>query len=131
MPNRVPNPHKAFARRLRQDMTHAEAMLWRALRNRGLGGTKFRRQASIGRYIADFLCVEYRLIVELDGPPHDNEEQQQHDAARDKWLRGQGYHILRLPNDIVIGGGNIALDRIRDTIAERRGSPTKPSSDAR
>jgi len=60
----------AQARRLRREMTLAEMILWRGLRDRGIGG-KFRRQVPIGCYIADFVCIAARMIVELDGPSHD------------------------------------------------------------
>jgi len=100
-----------MVRHLRRDMTAAETMLWRSLRNRGLGW-KFRRQVPIGPYIADFVCIATKVIVELDGPPHEKPEQQLHDLRRDAWLRANGWHILRVPNDIVIGGGNIVLEKI-------------------
>jgi very-short-patch-repair endonuclease len=114
------------ARRLRREMTNAETMLWRSLRDRGLG-MKFRRKVPVGPYIADFLCKEAMLIVELDGPPHDDPDQRQHDARRDAWLRAQGWRVLRFSNDLVIGGGNIILDKIRAEIALR----LQPSSDPR
>ncbi len=103
------------ARRLRQSMTTAETMLWQSLRNRG-GGWKFRRQVPIGPYTADFVCIEAKLIVELDGPPHETSELQLHDARRDQWLRDHGWHVLRFSNDIVIGGGNIILQKIQSAI---------------
>ena len=68
------------ARRLRREMTNAEAMLWQALRGSRVDGLKFRRQVPVGPYIADFLCFPRRLIVELDGPPHDGEERKSRDA---------------------------------------------------
>jgi very-short-patch-repair endonuclease len=105
-----------FARQLRRNMTHAEVPLRRGLRNSGLDGLKFRRQVPIGAYVVDFLCVRQRLIVELDGPPHLTETQRGHDSVRDAWLCQQGYKILRLTNDLVIGGGDIALDRIREAV---------------
>jgi very-short-patch-repair endonuclease len=131
MPARVSKSKTAFARRLRREMTNAEEMLWRSLRGSGLDGLKFRRQVPIGSYVADFLCVEHRLIVELDSRPHEQEDQRRHDAVRDKWLRDHGYHILRLDNDLVIGGGNIPLERIREaikTIANRLGPSSDPTS---
>jgi very-short-patch-repair endonuclease len=112
MPARVSKEKTSFARSLRRDMTVAEEILWRSLRGSRFGGLKFRRQVPIGKYVVDFLCVEHRFIVELDGAPHEKKEQQGHDALRDAWLRERGYRILRLPNDIVIGG-DIALDMIR------------------
>ncbi len=103
---------------LRRDMTAAEALLWRELRSSRLGGIKFRRQVPVGRYIADFLCVEHRLIVELDGPTHDDPLQKEHDAARDRWLRGEGWTVLRFPNDLAMGGMDLLLARIRAHIRE-------------
>jgi very-short-patch-repair endonuclease len=111
MPYRVPDRQTSFARRLRRDMTEAETMLWRSLRSRALDGLKFRRQVPGGRYVVDFLCVEHRLIVELDGPPHDGEKQKQHDATRDSWLRERGYCILRVRNDGVDGPASTASKR--------------------
>jgi very-short-patch-repair endonuclease len=116
MPARVSKSRIAFARKLRRNMTVAEGILWRSLCGSSLDGLKFRRQVPIGKYVVDFHCVEHRLIVELDGPPHEKDEQKRHDSARDAWLREQGYRILRFDNDLVIGGGNIPLDRIRDAI---------------
>ena len=131
MPTQVSKSKTAFARRLRRDMTNAEEILWRSLRGSALDGLKFRRQVPVGNYVADFLCIEHRLIVELDGRPHEQEDQRRHDAIRDRWLRDNGYHVLRLDNDLVIGGGNIPLERIREairTIADRRGPSSDPTS---
>ena len=74
-PARVSENHTAFARKLRREMTQAEAMLWRSLRGGGLDGLKFRGQVPIGCYVVDFLCIRHRLVVELDGAPHDRDEQ--------------------------------------------------------
>jgi very-short-patch-repair endonuclease len=125
MPARVSNRQTVFARSLRRTMTEAETILWRSLRNSSLGGLKFRRQVPIGRFVVDFLCVQHRFIVELDGAPHDDEGQKRYDEMRDAWLRERGYRILRLRNDVVIGGGNIPLELIREAI----GKPIEPSSD--
>ncbi len=70
----------------------------------------------IGPYVADFVCIEVKLIVELDGPPHDDPKQKSHDAERDIWLQTRGWRVLRVPNDIVIGGGNIVLEMIDSAI---------------
>ena len=78
------------ARELRHNATEAEQLLWECLRSRRLAGFKFRRQTPIGRYIVDFCCVEARLIVELDGGQH--QDQQGYDAARDAWLRERGFN---------------------------------------
>lgn len=74
-------------------MTEAERALWRQLRLRQFGGCKFRRQQPIGRYIVDFVCLEKRLIIEVDGGHHS--EQAAYDLERDAWLKKQGFSILR------------------------------------
>ncbi len=119
MPRRPTAPTLPFARSLRKRMTSAETILWRALRGSRFEGRKFRRQVPVGKYIADFLCVEEKLIVELDGAPHDQPDQQIHDARRTIWLRSQEYRVLRIPNDAVIGGCDIALGLIRDALAAK------------
>lgn len=86
MVRRFTDRQLAQARRLRREMTLAETILWRGLRDRGIGA-KFRRQVPIGCYVADFVCIAARMIVELDGPPHDEPEQHRHDMHRDAWLR--------------------------------------------
>jgi adenine-specific DNA-methyltransferase len=81
------------ARRLRRNQSDAEGVLWRHLRNRGLGGRKFRRQHPIGPYVVDFVCIEDRLIVEVDGGQH--ADPACGDAARTRWLEAQGYRVVR------------------------------------
>ncbi|WP_245512926.1 endonuclease domain-containing protein [Enterovirga rhinocerotis] len=99
-------------------------MLWRALRDRRFSALKFRRQCPIGRYVADFVCFEARLIVELDGAPHDQPEQRAHDEARDRWFRDEGFRVLRFSNDLLLGGGaDLVLAAILKTLAAH------PSSD--
>ncbi len=87
------------ARAMRSHSAPAEGKLWQRLRNRKLDGLKFRRQDPIGPYIVDFVCMSERLIVELDGPSHD--ERQDHDAARTRWLESEGYRVLRFLNEDV------------------------------
>jgi len=80
---------------MRKAPAATEHYLWKLLRDRRLAALKFRRQVPIGRYIADFACLRYRLIVEADGPFHDAER----DLERDAWLAAQGFRVLRFPND--------------------------------
>ncbi len=113
-------------------MATAEIILWRDLRGGRLDGLKFRRQVPIARFVVDFLCVEHRLIVELDGPPHESIEQKLHDAARDGELRRRGYHILRIANELVVPGSDFALDEIRRAVSAIASSQSQgPSSDPR
>ena len=101
-----------LARRQRQISVNAEAIVWRALRDRRCGNFKFRRQVPIGTYIADFVCFEKRLVVEIDGPSHADESQRRYDTARDQWFRRDGFRVLRLSNGLVIGSPDLAIQRI-------------------
>ena len=116
MIRRYTNHQLTQARRLRREMTVAETVLWRGLRDRGIGA-KFRRQVPIGSYVADFVCIAFRIIIELDGPPHDKPEQRLHDMRRDEWLRERGWQVLRFPNDLVTCG-NIILEEIQRALKE-------------
>jgi very-short-patch-repair endonuclease len=71
------------------------------------------RQAVIGKFIADFVCYERRLIVEVDGPSHEDAEQQAKDRMRDVSLGEQEFRVLRLPNELVIASTELAVARIR------------------
>jgi 5-methyltetrahydrofolate--homocysteine methyltransferase len=102
-----------FARELRANAVQAEAIVWRALRDRRCEGAKFRRQVALGDYIVDFVCFERRLIVEIDGPSHEDVEQQAKDKRRDLWLSEQKFQVLRLPNELVIASTELAIARIR------------------
>ncbi|WP_287344003.1 DUF559 domain-containing protein [Prevotella sp.] len=85
----------------RKTPTDAETLLWQCLRDRQLG-LKFRRQHAIGDYIADFICLEISLIIEVDGEYHNSEEQQEKDTIRTKYLNEQGFYVLRFTNNEVI-----------------------------
>lgn len=100
----------AHANSLRKNQTDAESMLWYRLRNRGLNGYKFRRQVPIGPYIADFVCMEMRLVVELDGGQH--AEQVTYDHEREGFLRSEGYVVVRYWNNEVLGN----LDGVLETL---------------
>jgi very-short-patch-repair endonuclease len=86
------------AAQLRKDATDAERLLWGSLRGRRLAGRKFRFQATIGPFVVDFLCIEARLVVEVDGSQHSA----QADAVRTRFLQSQGYRILRFWNNEVL-----------------------------
>ena len=89
------------ARSLRREQTAAEAKLWSSLRGNRLGEHKFRRQVPVGPFIADFLCRERMLIVEVDGATHSSDEEIAFDARRTGYLKTEGYRVLRVLNDDV------------------------------
>jgi very-short-patch-repair endonuclease len=108
------------ARELRKEMTPAEKTLWKLLRNRKLRGWKFRRQAAISIYVADFYCHDLKLIVELDGEVHSIKSQIAHDENRDFYLeRYLGIEVLRFPNRQVFEQPEAVLDRIVEVASER------------
>jgi very-short-patch-repair endonuclease len=84
------------ARALRRTMTDAERILWSRLRNRRFAHYKFRRQVPLGPFIADFVCFDRRLIVELDGGQH--AQQKEYDADRTNWLAENGFRVVRFWN---------------------------------
>jgi len=86
----------ARARELRKAQTPIERRLWWRLRKRQLDGLHFRRQHPIGPFIVDFYCDKHRLIIELDGPSHD--EQVEYDEERTAWLEACGYRVIRFAN---------------------------------
>jgi very-short-patch-repair endonuclease len=108
-----------FARKLRKEMTEAEWKLWHALRSRRFDGYKFRRQIPIGIYIADFVCQECKVIVELDGSQHANSP---YDIKRDAWLRLRGYRVLRFWNVNIFQ----ALDGTMMVILDALRAPPRP-----
>jgi very-short-patch-repair endonuclease len=87
------------ARQLRRNQTEAEARLWNALRDRRLGGWKWRRQVTVGPYILDFLCPEGGLVVELDGGQH--ADQVAYDERRTRYLESRGLRVIRFWNGAV------------------------------
>lgn len=108
----IPKEQTGSTRRLRREMTAAEAMVWRALRGSRLAGLKFRRQGPIGPYGADFLCHEAKIIVEIDGPLHDDPEQSLRDRERDAWLKSRRLRVLRFPNDLALVGTDILVRQV-------------------
>ncbi|KUR77061.1 hypothetical protein AQZ50_11670 [Novosphingobium sp. Fuku2-ISO-50] len=103
---------------MRRNPTEPEKRLWRALSNGQIEGHKFRRQAVIGPYIADFLCPQKALIVEVDGETHDAEQDRQRDHA----LAGYGFTVLRVTNRDVMDN----LDGVqRSVLAALRQAPDR------
>jgi len=114
MPHQPVTPAKRnFARAMRREPTEAESRLWHELRGRRLDRIKFRRQVPIGRFIADFVCAEAQLIVEIDGSQH---AESRRDLERDAELKARGFRVLRFWNDDVLK----ELDAVCDTIIAYR-----------
>jgi len=112
------------AKELRSRITDAERHLWYFLRHRYFG-CRFRRQHPIGPYIADFACVDLRIIIEVDGGQH--AVQSAYDASRDQFIRDQGFIVLRFWSNEVLTNTDGVLDVILRTIQERKAPPSCPS----
>ncbi|WP_375206371.1 endonuclease domain-containing protein [Hyphococcus sp.] len=105
------------ARYLRRNQTDAERRLWSALRRKGLGGWRFRRQHPLGGYVVDFICLERKLVIELDGERHSFNRA--FDERRDAWIKSRGYGVLRFWNHDVYNN----LDGVVETILENLQAP--------
>jgi very-short-patch-repair endonuclease len=105
------------AKQLRKNCTDAERTLWRALRSRQLGGHKFSRQQPLGPFIVDFVCLEARLVVEVDGGQHNEAEQTAYDAKRTAWLQNENFQVLRFWDHEVLK----QLDAVKQVIANALG----------
>jgi very-short-patch-repair endonuclease len=104
-----------FARRLRRNQTDAERVLWFRLRDRRFAGWKFKRQVAIDRFVVDFLCVDAKLIVEVDGSQHG--QRKERDAERTAALEAMGYLVLRFWNHDVMRNTGGVLEEILRTIS--------------
>ena len=102
-------------------MTDTERLLWQSLRNRQLGGWKFRRQHPIGPFIPDFVCVERKLIIEVDGGQHAIKAKE--DAKRSDYFGNKGYRVLRFWNNEVLQETDAVLDAILTALEDDTPSP--------
>ena len=127
-----------IAKNLRKKSTDAERKLWAHLRAKRLEGYKFRRQEPIGNYVVDFVCFENRVVIEIDGSQHQIEKNK--DLKRDRWLKEQGFKVLRVWNNEVL----MNIEGVLQVIMERclyhppptpshqgRGKPNSLSLDGR
>jgi len=117
------------ARQLRRRATQAEKMLWKHLRARQLEGVKFRRQEPIGQYIVDFVALEKKLVIEVDGGQHAVEKEK--DRKRDEWLEHEGFEILRIWNNDIFDNLNGVLERVREVLLYPYPSPSHKGRGAR
>ena len=99
---------------LRKSATEAEKLLWRRIRMWQVESYKFRRQQPLGIYIVDFVCLEIRVVIELDGGQH--AEQSDYDSTRDTWLRDQGFTVLRFWNHEVLKSIDDVTEKIFQTV---------------
>lgn len=116
---RVTQPGKiAFARKLRKEQTDAERLLWGWLRNQRLEGVRFRRQHPIGEFVADFVALDRRLIIELDGGHHNEDTRAEADGWRQEWLENEGYRVIRFWDNEVITNMEGVFKRIQESLNE-------------
>src|SRR5271169_2597608 len=116
------------AKQLRRAMTPAETLLWRYLKADRIEGLGFRRQVPFRNYIADFVCLSVKLIVELDGVSHDFEERQRADRNRDVFFVSEGFQVLRFTNEQVMTNLEGVVEAIRQVASSRAsGSPPSPT----
>ena len=117
---------RAAAKKLRANTTPHERILWRALKELPIEGTHFRRQASIGRYVVDFFCPAKRLVIELDGGHHNDDETAKRDSERQAWLEQEGYRVVRFWNSDVTGDLRAVMEKIYVEVYGSRGAEALP-----
>ncbi len=111
----------SLARGLRSNSTDAERLLWNCLRSRAVEDLKFRRQYPVGDYIADFVCLEKHVVIELDGGQHNENEQ---DVVRDAWLVKNGYKVVRIWNNELFDNINGVVERIQEECVDPSPQPS-------
>jgi very-short-patch-repair endonuclease len=114
---KLQNNNIKFAKNLRKNVTNTEKYLWKHLRGNQIEGYKFRRQHPIGKYIVDFVNLERKIIIELDGGQHLENKK---DKLRDKWLEEQGYEILRFWDNDVFNN----IEGVLEVVKEKLLSPS-------
>ena len=105
-----------FAKEMRSNMTKEEAKLWNIIRAKRFHGLKFKRQVLIGNYIADFVCKEKMLIIEIDGGQHNTDENIEYDKIRSEYLNSEGYRVIRFWNNDVLNNIEGVCKVIEDNI---------------
>ncbi len=105
-------------------MTEAEQKLWSALKQRQVHGFKFRRQHPVGRYIVDFVSLEAKVVIEVDGGQH--QKQEEYDAAREAWLNKQGYKVVRFWNNEVLEQFESVKGKVWEVLS-KVAPPSQPS----
>lgn len=104
---------KPRRKELRNNSTYAEVYFWQQLKSGQLAGRKFRRQTSIGSFVVDFYCPEEKLVIELDGEVHFNEEATKYDEDRTKYIESLGLKVIRFENNEVLKNTEYVLNKIK------------------
>jgi len=116
---------KRFKKQLRKQQTDAESILWYHLRNRGMDGYRFRRQHVLKGFIADFVCLEKSLVIELDGGHHS--DQTEYDLTRSRILQREGFTVIRFWNDEIM----YHLDDVLQSLWNALNTPHPPQKTRR
>lgn len=120
--------HKPRRKELRNNLTLAEVIFWQNVKNKQLSGRKFRRQTSVGSFIVDFYCPEEKLVVELDGEVHFNEESIKYDEERTKFLESNGLMVIRFENQEVLSDIDNVLNKVVACFKQNTAPPLLLSS---
>ena len=102
------------SRELRKNMTPQERKLWNIIRNRQFFGYRFRRQFPIGAYIADFICREKKIIIEIDGGQHNTDENLVYDRNRTEYLNSEGYNVVRFWNNDIDNNMSGVYEKLKE-----------------
>jgi very-short-patch-repair endonuclease len=105
-----------LARHLRKKETEPEQILWSWLRTKQLDGIKFRRQEPIGNYIVDFVSFDKKLIIEIDGGQHSEDNIALKDAVRTRWLESQGFKLIRFWNSDILSNLDGVIIKIQEVL---------------
>ena len=119
------HPNRDRARHLRTNMTDTERFVWQRIRYRQIGGFKFRRQHPLGSFIVDFVCLERKLVLELDGGQHAARAEE--DARRTAWLQERGYRVFRVWNVEALQDWEVAEQKIWELLQEPTPHPEQRS----
>ena len=108
---------KVHAQKNKDNPTKAELVLWELLKGKQLDNYKFRRQQIIGQYIADFVCLSHKLIIEVDGKIHQAPENKESDEVRTRWLESQGFKVIRFSNEQILSDQENVLNEIQKALS--------------
>jgi very-short-patch-repair endonuclease len=114
------------ARAIRKDRTLGEKVMQQYLRSLRPYGARFRREAPTGRYVVDFAWLSARIVIEVDGASHDLPGRAEQDAERDRFLKSQGFRVIRLRDGDVIGNSATAFARIEEAVGPLLTPPLAP-----